>query len=139
MSRSPVNHLPLLWALLALCFCGCGSKEETPENLDRPETLQEAIQEIISLYESGDFDSLIRTRYAEIGKTEGEAQIEKLVERFSTRFADKKAIEEAVSTYRAALKAEPETSQDGKLTTFKLDQGIMKLSRMPSGKWGFHL
>ena len=118
-------------AAAVLCVVGCES--------GAPETPAQAIQSIIRLYEARDFDSLIRTRYAEIFKAENEAQIQGLVDRFDTRFQDESALEEAISTYRAALQGAPTLSEDGTVATYQLSQGFIKLSRMPDGKWGFHL
>ena len=117
--------------IVALGLLGCSSAEQ--------ETPTQAIQEIIKLYEIRDFDALIRTRYAEISKTTNEQQVESLITRFTTRFGDEATLNQAIETYEAALQLTPEISEAGDVATFQLDQGFIKLSRMPDGKWGFHI
>jgi hypothetical protein len=126
----------IMWSLAAAALCLVGCEPEAPE---APETPAQAIQSIIRLFEARDFDSLVRTRYAEISKAENEEQIQALVDRFETRFRDAAALEEAISTYRATLEGAPTLSEDGTVATFQLSRGFVKLSRMPDGKWGFHL
>ncbi|MCK5187401.1 MAG: hypothetical protein KAR43_09750 [Deltaproteobacteria bacterium] len=65
-------------AIAVLSIVGCKSSES--------ETPVQGIQSIIQLYEARDFNSLIRTRYAEISKAENEEQIQSLIDRFTTRF-----------------------------------------------------
>ncbi len=103
------------------------------------ETPVEAIQSIIKLYEARDFDSLIRTRYAEIYKAENEVQVQKLIDRFTTRFEDEAKLNEAISTYKSVLELTPELSKNNTVAIFRLDNGFIKLSKMKNGKWGFHL
>ena len=117
--------------VVTLGLLGCSSAQQ--------ETPTQAIQEVIKLYESQDFDALIRTRYAEISKAANEEQIESLITRFTTRFGDEAALNQAIATYKAALQLTPEISEAGKIATFQLDHGFIKLSRMSDGKWGFHL
>ena len=97
------------------------------------------MQSIIQLYEARDFESLIRTRYAEISKAENEEQLQTLIDRFKTRFQDDSKLNQAISSYKSALQVAPEFSDDGKIATFKLNDGFVKLSQMQDGKWGFHL
>jgi hypothetical protein len=126
-----MSKFALTTIIVALGLLGCSSAEQ--------ETPTQAIQEIIKLYEIRDFDSLIRTRYAEISKAANEQQVESLITRFATRFGDEAALNQAIETYKAALQITPEISEAGKVVTFQLDQGFIMLSRMPDGKWGFHL
>jgi len=123
----------LIWAitLAALSLVGCTSSES--------ETPVQAIQSIIDLYEARDFDSLIRTRYAEIWKAKNEEQIQMLIDRFTTRFQDETKLNEAISTYKSVLELTPELSENDTVAIFRLDDGFIKLSQMQNGKWGFHL
>lgn len=117
--------------LLALLAVGCGSPaQETPE---------QGLQAIIALYEARDFDALIRTRYAELDKARDEAQVKSLITRFETTFADSAALERAVATYEAALATEPDFDQQGATAVFGLEEGVVRLSRMADGRWGFRL
>jgi hypothetical protein len=117
--------------IAALCIAGCTSnKSETPV---------EAIQSIIQLYEARDFDSLIRTRYAEIYKAENEEQIQMLIDRFTTSFREENKLNEAITTYKSVLNLTPEISENDTVAIFRLDNSFIKLSQMQNGKWGFHL
>ena len=117
--------------ILAIGLAGCGSAE--------PETPAQALQAIIHIYETRDFDSLIRTRYAEIAKAETEQQIQDLIDRFAKLFEDMDMLNQAIATYNSALQIVPELSEDDTVAVFNLDNGFIKLSRMPNGQWGFHL
>jgi hypothetical protein len=86
-----------------------------------------------------DFDTLIRTRYAELAKAENEEQIEALVNRFRTRFAGDDALAQAVSIYESLSSVEPELSDEGNAATYRLEGRFVKLSRMADGRWGFHV
>ncbi len=129
--KSIMTKLVWIIAITALYFVGCTSSES--------ETPVQAIQSIIQLYEARDFDTLIRTRYAEISKMENEEQIQTLIDRFTTRFKDENKLKQAISTYKSVLQLTPELSENDTVAIFKLNNGFIKLSRMPNGKWGFHL
>jgi len=126
-----VTKLVLTIAIAVLSIVGCKSSES--------ETPVQGIQSIIQLYEARDFDSLIRTRYAEIYKAENEEQIQILIDRFTTRFQDENKLNEAISTYKSVLQLTPELSENDTVAIFRLDNGFIKLSQMPNGNWGFHL
>jgi len=131
LKRSIVTKLVWTIAIAALSLVGCTSSES--------ETPVQAIQSIIQLYEARDFNSLIRTRYAEISKAENEQQIQILIDRFTTRFQDENKLNRAISTYKSVLQLTPELSENDTVAIFRLDNGFIKLSQMPNGKWGFHL
>ncbi len=117
--------------LTGLALTGCSSQAvETPDR---------AIEAITGLYASRDFDTLIRTRYAEVSKAESEEQIEALVDRFRTRFDSDDALTQAISLYESLSSVSPELSDDGLIATYHLDGRFVKLSRMADGRWGFHL
>jgi hypothetical protein len=61
------------------------------------------------------------------------------VERFRTRFADEATWEGAIAVYESLLEREPELSENGAVATYRLEGAFVKLSRMPDGRWGFHL
>jgi len=126
-----VTKLLLITVIALLCIAGCTSVES--------ETPVQAIESIIKLYEARDFDSLIRTRYAEIWKAENEEQIQMLIDRFTTRFQDENKLNEAISTYKSVLQLTPELSENDTVAIFSLNDSFIKLSQMPNGKWGFHL
>jgi outer membrane PBP1 activator LpoA protein len=131
LKRSIVTKLVWTIAIAALSLVGCTSSES--------ETPVQAIQSIIQLYEARDFNSLIRTRYAEISKAENEQQIQILIDRFTTRFQDENKLNQAISTYKSVLQLTPELSENDTVAIFRLDNGFIKLSQMTNGKWGFHL
>lgn len=115
--------------LMVFLFTGCGP--------NKPETPNEAIQAIIHLYEQQDFDTLIRTRYAEIDKAENEEQVKKLVNRFATRFSNEGKRNEVIAVFQSLLPLTPEISDDGSVATYKLDGRSFRLLLMPNGQWGF--
>ena len=131
----------LLVPILLIWVCACGSKEEeTVEPTETtPESIQDGLSAIIALYEARDFDALVRTRYAEIGKAAGEEQVGQLIAKLSERFSDEQTIQEVVGIYQLALESEPELSEGGDTAVFVLERGTMRFSRLPDGKWGFHL
>jgi hypothetical protein len=131
MKESIMTKFLWVFAITTLYLAGCTSNES--------ETPNQAIQSIIQLYEARDFDSLIRTRYAEIWKAENEEQIQMLIDRFTTRFQVENKLNEAISTYKSVLQLTPELSENDTVAIFRLDNGFIKLSQMPNGKWGFHL
>lgn len=124
-------------AALSIVACTSGDSDTTVQA--EPETPVQAIRSIIQLYEGGDFDALIRTRYAEIWKAESEEQIQTLVDRFTTRFADEDLLAQAISTYQSVMEITPVLSENDTVAMFNMDHSFVKLSRMPDGNWGFHL
>ena len=118
-------------SIIILSGCGRSSKG--------PEAPEEALQAIIELYEKQDFDALVRSRYAEIGKAEGDKQVQALIDRFKERFSDEERRSQAIALYKSLLAMSPEISENGTVAVYRIDQGFVKLSRMPDGKWGFHL
>lgn len=135
-----MNNLATSIVIAAFSLAACTSGEsDTPGQEAAPETPAQAIRAIIQLYEARDFDSLIRTRYAEIWKADNEQQIQTLVDRFSTRFADNAMLTEAISTYESVIEITPVLSEDDTVAVFNMDHRFVKLSRMPDGNWGFHL
>ncbi len=77
LSRVAAMTMAVTTIVVALGLLGCTSAE--------PETPTQAIQEIIKLYESQDFESLIRTRYAEISKATNAQQVESLITRLPSK------------------------------------------------------
>ena len=131
MKGSIVTKFLSTIAITALCLTGCTSSES--------ETPVQAIRSIIQLFEARDFNSLIRTRYAEISKAENEQQIQILIDRFTTRFQDENKLNQAISTYKSVLQLTPELSENDMVAIFRLNNDFIKLSQMPNGKCGFHL
>ncbi len=126
-----MRRLSLPIAALLLFVAACGSPA--------PETPGQGVQAIIELYEARDFDALVRTRYAEISKAETDEQVETLIERFRTRFADEAVLQQGISVYESLSSKTPELTEDGTVATYSVEGGFVKLSKMPDGRWGFHL
>ncbi len=140
--RPPASVIVLAAVLTA---CADAPKREADASAGPPaanaaaETPNQAARAIADLFRAGDFDALIRTRYAEIHKAPGEEQIEQLVERFRKRFGDDSARAEAIGIYEGLDSTTPELSEDGTVAAFPVGDGFVKLSRMADGRWGFHL
>ena len=122
----------LIFGVISLLCCSGGA-------FAAAETPQEALRAIMQLYQARDFDALIRTRYAEISKAPHERAIQALVDQFTDLFQDDTQLQEAINTYQTALLRDPVLTDNGMTATFYLDDGFIRLSRMSSGKWGFHL
>lgn len=133
--------------LLLLIFSMIGCIDEKPESeiLDnsqqesKQETPHEAISAIITLFESQQWESLIRNRYAELYKTESEEQVQSLIDRYDSMFSDDLKRQQAIDLYKSALNIDPVFSDENEVAQFNLESGFIKLSRMDSGLWGFHL
>jgi hypothetical protein len=126
-----MRHLFLVLSLGTIFGLACGSSQ--------PETPHEGLEVIMSLLEDRDFDTLVRTRYAEIDKAESEEQIVALVGRFESRFQNPESLDEILSNYRTALEKTPEFTAEDDVALFKLGDGVIRMSRMADGRWGFHL
>lgn len=111
------------------------------------ETPKEALQVIIDLYKSSDFDTLIRKRYAEIHKAKSDGDINKLIARHTKRFSNKKLLGKAIQFYESALRStpriitnkNPQITETDKMAEFPLDKNVYKLYLLKTGVWGFHM
>ncbi len=119
-----------------ICLVSCKDKKE-PES--KPETPAEAMEAIISLIQAKDYEALIRTRYAEIGKANGEAQIQTLIDRMRTTYEADENAATVIANYREALAQVTAVSATDEVVDYSISTGVVKLSRMPDGNWGFHL
>ncbi len=126
-----MTRIAFIIGIMVIGLYGCESAE--------PETPAQALGALIQLYEARDFDALVRTRYAEISKAENEQQIQSLIDRFATRYQTEDRLNEAIAIYESALQVTPELTEGGTIARFTVDDGFIKLSRMPNGNWGFHL
>ncbi len=127
------THIYIGAILSIIIMSGCGKPSSEPESP------QKALQTIIQLYETQDFDTLVRSRYAELGKAENEEQVQTIIDRLKGRFSDEQRRNQAIAIYKSLLTISPEMSENGTVAIYKMDQGFVKLSRMQDGKWGFHL
>lgn len=99
----------------------------------------DGIKAIIVLFETQNWDELIRTRYAEIYKASGEDDIQKLISKYESLFSDDASRNEAIATYQSALLVTPVLSENNTIAQFNLPEGFIKLSLMENDQWGFHL
>lgn len=53
-------------------------------------------------------------------------------------FKDDDQLSKEIAIYISALQVAPEFSEDGTVVTFEASEGLVKLSRMSNGTWGFH-
>ena len=117
----------------------CLAEDAVEAEAAKAETPKQAISSIIKLYETEDFETLIKTRYAEISKAKDEGQVQSLIDKFKNAYSDKNKLKLAVSIYKSTLDLEPEMSDNGNVAKFMMKNNFIKLSRMDNGKWGFHL
>ncbi len=128
--RKPVIQIIMLAIMI---FGGCRSG---PNDAESP---GQALLAIIQLYQNQDFDTLICSRYAEIEKAENQEQVQALVDRFQRQYSNDENRSKAIAIYKALLDLQPEITDGGTTAIYRLDKGFVRLSRMPDGKWGFHL
>ena len=142
--------LKIFFMLLLLVISGQSFAEDTSEKQDVEETPKEALQAIIKLYESKNFEKLIKERYSEIHKADTPEKLKKFIDMFSKRFSNEKNLRIKVSFLKEGLKAEPEIfkniapneSETEDVASFPVKihgkEIEYNLYKMKSGKWGFH-
>ena len=113
----------------------------------RVETPGEALQIIITLYETRDFDTLIQERYAELYKAESQDEVKQLIDRFAKTFEDEDLLQEVIALYTQALSVPPEIqtnpapqlTETATMAIYNIGETTLKLYLLKTGKWGFHL
>lgn len=138
LNPSTVAALLLLFTSSLLFSSNLMAEQETPK---------EGLQAIISLYQSGDFDRLIKERYNEIHKAEAVGKVDELIARFSKRLAHKNRLDQVVQIYQSALDVTPELTENpypqitetDQMAVFDVDGFILKLYLQKTGRWGFHM
>ncbi len=87
--------------LLLVCFvCSTVSQAQV-------ETPEEALETIIELYQSRDFDTLIQERYAELHKAKSQEQIDSLINKFIQTFEDDNKLKQVIHIYEQASLVTP--------------------------------
>ncbi|MDQ8204521.1 hypothetical protein [Pelagicoccus sp. SDUM812003] len=112
---------------LSVAFVQADMETETPE---------QGLSEIVELYKSQDWETLVRNRCLDSKHAESEAALQALIASVSRQFSDKDLREAIVSSYEAALKSKPRIEAEGTVAIFSCDLGSVKLSKMDSGVWG---
>ena len=140
--------------LLGSHFAPAAAPEAKTQNPDKAgamvvaESAADGLKAIVHLYETKDYDKLVRERYAEIHKAKNEGEVKELIQMFIDGFGDRKMFEAQVEKLKAALKSTPAVSdkgyspqmtETGETAVFKTDKGEVRLYKLKSGKWGFHL
>lgn len=127
---------------LLLLFIAGSSFAETPK---------EAAKALRALYESKNFDKLVKERYTELHKAKSDKDVQKIIDMISGQFSNDKNLKMILGIYDQILNTEPtikensqpQKSESGKVAIFKVKFGDreipFKLYQMKNGKWGFHL
>ena len=115
------------------------------------ETPKEGAAAIKKLFESKNFETLVKERYTELFKAKSDDEVQKLIDMISKRFGNEKNLKMILSIYDEVLKVEPVVeddpspleSENGKMATFLIKfhgkEIPFKLYQMKNEKWGFHL
>ena len=67
---------------------------------------------------------------------QSEVAVQELVANLSSQFSEEDSLAALVSSYEAALAAEPQIQGEGKVAIFASEAGSVKLSKMDNGVWG---
>lgn len=128
--------IPLLALMLLAMTSGCAREESATEGLHA----------IIDLYKAGNYEVLVKERYAELFKAKDDAQVEQLVAHFAKRFSNEAKLKQALEMLSEISKVAPEVTPVTKDTPFgatksaSFDFGEERpyvLWLLPSGKWAF--
>lgn len=111
------------------------------------ETPYQAIKEIMNLYKTKDFETLVKDRYAELHKAKSDTEVQKVIQMFSKKFSGDKILNRILAIYEITLAITPEIvenpnpqiTETNKMAIFKMEKGEMKLYLLKTGKWGFHI
>jgi hypothetical protein len=137
LSEKKMKKIISIFALMLLVVSSSYAKEETAS---------EGLKAIINCYKTGNFDTLVKERYAELFKAKNEAEIEKIIAYFSKRFSNKEKLDQVVAMFTEISKATPVVTPVTKKPPFgatkvaKFDFGKKRpyvLWLLPSGKWAF--
>lgn len=100
------------------------------------ETPQQGLKAIVELYKTQDWENLVKERCLEARHAQSEEAVKELVTSLSSQFSEAETLEALVSSYEAALTAEPEIESEGTVAIFASEYGSVRLSKMDNGAWG---
>ena len=115
------------------------------------ETPKEAAKALKALYETKNFEKLVKERYTELHKAKTDKDVQKVIDMISGQFSKEKNLKMILSIYDQLINVEPtvednpkpQQGESGKVAVFKVKFGDkeipFKLYQMKNGKWGFHL
>lgn len=141
-----MKYFKYIFLTVLLIFAGKSFAEVEEEG----ESPKAALQAIIKLYESKDFEKLIKERYSEIHKADTAEKLKAFIEKFTKRFSSEKNLRIKISFLKEGLKVEPKIfkniapneNEDEEMAHFPIkihDREVEYiLYKMKSGKWGFH-
>lgn len=100
------------------------------------ETPQEGLQAIVDLYKSQDWEGLVKERCLDTNVANSDEAKTELVSNLSAQFSDTETLDALVTSYEAALSADPSLESEGTVAIFASEVGSVKLSKMENGSWG---
>lgn len=100
------------------------------------ETPQEGLKAIVELYKKQDWEGLVKQRCLDTKHAGSDEAVQELIANLSSQFSEEDSLAALVSSYEAALAAEPQIKSEGTVAIFASEAGSVKLSKMQSGVWG---
>ncbi|MDQ8184070.1 hypothetical protein [Pelagicoccus sp. SDUM812002] len=100
------------------------------------ETPRQALKVIVELYKKNDWEHLVKERCLDARHGQSEAAVQELVASLSSQFSDAGTLNALVTSYEAALKADPQINSEGTVAIFASEVGSVRLSKMYNGAWG---
>lgn len=108
-------------------FAYANPQEETP---------QQGLEAIVALYKAHDWEELVKNRCLSAKDVETEEAQQELIVSLSSQFSDSESLDALVTSYEAALSAEPRIESEGTVAIFASEVGSVRLSKMDNGAWG---
>lgn len=112
-----------------------GASFASAEDVDT-ESPQEGLQAIVELYKTQDWEGLVKERCLDANGESSDEAISTLVSNLSAQFSDTETLDALVTSYEAALSADPQFESEGSVAIFSSEVGSVKLSKMENGAWG---
>ncbi|EDY83199.1 hypothetical protein VDG1235_2823 [Verrucomicrobiia bacterium DG1235] len=100
------------------------------------ETPQQGLHAIVELYKNHDWEGLVKERCLDSQHASSEEALQELVSNLSSQFSEAESLDALVTSYEAALSAEPQIEGEGTVAIFASESGSVRLSKMDNGAWG---
>ncbi len=127
MQKKLLTSIVSIVLFLGASFAHGGTESETP---------QQGLQAIVELYKTHNWEQLVKDRCLDARDAETEAAVQELIASLSSQFSDEESLGALVTSYEAALSAEPQIESEGTVAIFASDAGSVRLSKMDNGAWG---
>lgn len=126
-------HKKIITSLVSIgLFLGAALANPTAEE----ESPQEGLKAIVELYRTENWEGLVKERCLDTRHAQSAEEVQKLVQQLSSQFSEDDSLSALVTSYQAALSAEPQIEQEGSVAIFASETGSVRLSKMENGAWG---